>query len=48
MKFYTLADAYRYVRNHAPAFRKRLQVVEARHWSMDLWAFIPCYTVVFR
>lgn len=48
MKFYKLSDA-RYHRNsHSVEFRKKLQIVKSRHWSVDGWCWIPCYTVVMR
>jgi hypothetical protein len=48
MRFYTLAAARYYLNSHAPDFRKKLRVVKCRHWSMDKWDFVPCYTVVMK
>jgi hypothetical protein len=48
MKFATLAEARYYHRTHPAPFRKKLRVVKCRYWSMEQWAFVPCYTVVMR
>ena len=48
MRFYSLADARYYLSTHTAEFRKKLRIVKARHWSMDQWCYVPCYTVVMR
>lgn len=48
MKFYTLSAARYYLKTHTKEFQKKLRIVKCRHWSMDAWAFVPCYTVVMK
>ena len=43
MKFYKREDATYYARTCSTLPHK---VVKARHWSMEKWCFVPCYTVV--
>ena len=48
VKFYSLADARYYLSTHTAEFRKKLRIVKARHWSMEKWDYVPCYTVVMK
>lgn len=46
MKFNTRSEALRYKMRHTFKFQKRLRVVKSRYWSMALWKFVPCWTVI--
>jgi hypothetical protein len=48
MKFYRLSDARYYVNTHTLEFKKKLRIVKCRHWSIDKWDWINCYTVIMK